>query len=183
MRKNAHVEGETALRLPSLRGATSPIVRCNHPELNPLLEHNVLSNSNAGQSDYEWQLKLNFDAVPIGHTTNVIVEAMWPARSAMLTGQPMEWWAFQVDAEPEVINAWILVPEPWMGAILRLVRHPNDMPDSQVLVEATHEASVFEGSVLNWSVVHPKEGYTYTYQRLERFVILTGASKHLSERG
>ena len=65
VRKNAHVEGETALPLPSLRGATSPIVRCNHPELNLLLEHNVLSNSNAGQSDYEWQLKLNFDAVPI----------------------------------------------------------------------------------------------------------------------
>jgi predicted acylesterase/phospholipase RssA len=167
VRKNAHVEGETALLLPSLRGATSPLVRCNHPELTPLLEHNVLSDSGGGESDYAWQLKLNFDAVPIGHTTKVIVEAMWPARSAMLAGQPMEWWGFQVDAEPEVINAWILVPETWMGSSLRLVRHPNGMPDNQVFVEATHEASVFEGSVFNWSVVHPKEGYTYTYQRLE----------------
>ncbi len=167
VRKNAHVEGETALRLPSLRGATSPLVRCNHPELNPLLEYSVLSDSGGGESEYAWQLKLNFDAVPIGHTTKVIVEAMWPARSAILTGQPMEWWGFQVDAEPEVINAWILVPEPWMGSSLRLVRHPNGMPDNQALVEATYEASVFEGSVFNWSVVHPKEGYTYTYQRLE----------------
>jgi len=100
----------------------------------------------------------------------------------MLTGKPMECWGFQVDAEPEVINAWILVPETWMGSPLRLVRHPNGMPDNQALAEATYEASVFEGSVFNWSVVHPKEGCTYTYQRLEGFAILTNYSSNLSDR-
>ena len=167
VRKNAHVEGETALRLPSLRGATTPLVRCDHPELNPRLEYSEIANSEDRDQVHAWQLNLNFDAVPIGHTTQVIVEAMWPAQSSIITGRPTEWWSFQVDAEPEVITAWILVPEAWKGAALRLVRHPNVEHDNQDFVEATHEAIIFDGTVFNWSVVHPREGYTYTYQRLE----------------
>ena len=92
---------------------------------------------------------------------------MWPAQSALISGRPDEWWAFQVDAEPEVATAWILLPDAWKGSSLRLVRHPNGIPEKQTLVEATHEASVFEGTVLNWNVVHPRQGFTYTYQRLQ----------------
>jgi hypothetical protein len=167
VRKNAHAEGATALRLPSLNGVISPIVRSNHPELKPTLEYSTVPIGFDGKTQNEWQLKLNFNFVPVGHTTHVVVEALWPAQSALLTGRPDEWWAYQVDAEPEVASAWILVPTFWKDASLRLVRHPNGLSDNQTLVEPTHQTSVFDGTVLNWNVVHPKQGYTYTYQHVE----------------
>ena len=139
---NAHVEGETAGPLPSLRSATSPLVRCNHPELNPLLEYSVLSHSGGGESGYVLALKLKLHAVPIGHTTKVTVEAIWPARSARTpTGKSMEWWGFQVDAEPEVKTPEDSSLSPGWDAT-ETGRQLTECLDNQALVEATYEASV-----------------------------------------
>ncbi len=165
VRKEAHVAGETALRLPSMRDITDPIVRCGNPALKPVLERCEITDAGDGDPKYAWQLKLNFDAVPVGHTTRVIVEAMWKTQLAASVHEPQEWSAFQVDADPEVTTAWILFPASWKDLALRLIRYPNGTPDDQEYVEATHESSIFKGTVFNWVEVHPKQGYTYAYQR------------------
>jgi hypothetical protein len=162
VRKVQHVDGETGLRLQSLWDMPDLIVRCSNPELNPKLLRSKLDDSSSEQVRYAWQLELDFGEIPIGQTTNVMVEALLPADPAQLAGCGRDWWEFEVDADPEVATAWVLLPDHWRDAKTRLVRYENGRPDVPELVEPTHQAVMFDDSILNRIVVHPKAGYTYT---------------------
>ena len=163
VRKVKHVEGETALRLQSLWDTAHLTARCRNPELKPELRRCRID----GTDRYRWQLKLDFGTVPVGHTCNVVVEALLPADPTPLVGHSHAWWEFEVDADPEVVTSWVLLPTEWRRTSARLVRYENHKPANPELIEPTHQSQLLNDSILHWSFVHPKAGYTYTYRWID----------------
>ena len=162
VRKLQHSEGDTALRLQWDLPAIS--VRCRNAELEPELRRSPATTTEGPGQRYLWQIKLDFDDVPVGHTTDVVVEAILSAKDLFRQGLPGEWWRFEVDADPEVVTAWLLLPDHLANRQPSLIRYKNDDPEAFEFVEPTHSSSVLEGSILNWTIVHPKVGYSYTYR-------------------
>ena len=164
VRKMNHADGRSGLKLQSILNMPEITVRCRNPELDPQLVRCQTAVSNDDEPLYTWQLQLDFRNVPVGHTTNVIVEALIPTPARLVDRQGRPWWEFEVDADPEVATSWLLLPEGWSQSDPRLIRYENASPRSQELVEPTHQVSILGNSILNWVVVHPKAGYTYTYR-------------------
>jgi hypothetical protein len=164
VRKGQHTDGATGLRLQSLWDMPEIQARCRNPELNPVLHRCPLDTKEGEQKRYAWQLELDFGNVPVGHTTDVIVEAQLPVNAREVSGHGRPWWQFEVDADPEVATSWLLLPENWQETNAQLVRFQNDTPESLEVVEPTHRASMLGDSILHWIVVHPKAGYTYSYR-------------------
>ena len=162
VRKITHAQGSTGLKLQSDWDMPDLTLRCHNVELNPQLLRSKVESSDESPDRFAWQIKLDFSQVPVGHTTDVIVEAMLPCVSATGARSDREWLRFEVDADPEVATSWILLPELWRNSSPRLVRYENSHPDQQEIVEPTHRVTICDGSVLNWTVVHPKAGFTYT---------------------
>ena len=74
------------------------------------------------------------------------------------------WWQFEVDAQPEIATSWILFPKHQPHASFSVVRSRNETPEIFELVQPTHHTSLYHGAVINWSVVHPEPGFTYSTQ-------------------
>ncbi len=100
--KLKHSDGETGLRLQPLWDMPVIRLRCHNPELDPELRRTEIGKTQDGRPRYAWQLKLDFRGVPVGHTTNIVVEAFLPAEWKPQRGAQRPWWQFQVDADPEV---------------------------------------------------------------------------------
>jgi len=164
VRKVEHCDGQTGLRLESLWDMPEIQVRCHNPELDPQLHRCATESGQGKQPRYAWQLGLDFSSVPVGHTTDVIVEALVPADQREVGGHGRPWWQFDVDADPEVATSWLLLPENWQETNPQLVRFKNETPESLEVVEPTHCASMLGDSILHWIVVHPRAGYTYSYR-------------------
>lgn len=164
VRKTSHTERETGLLLQSLRDFPNPIVRCSNEGLAPQLKRTAIESAGEDEPGYEWQLNLDFTGVPVGRTVNIIMEALMPAGPVQPASRGRKWWEFEVDAGPEVATDWLLLPDGWPRDDAQLVRFPNGKPDEHEVVAPTHHSSIFGDSILNWIVVHPKVGYTYTYR-------------------
>ena len=100
----------------------------------------------------------------MGHTIDVIVEALLPVHDREVNSRGRPWWQFEVDADPEVATSWLLLPEDWGATNAQVVRFQNQTPESLEVVEPTHQASMSSESILHWIIVHPKAGYTYSYR-------------------
>lgn len=166
VRKVHQSDGDTGLKLQSQWDMPQIAARCHNPELDPELHRCVVqtADADADEKSYAWQLELDFSNVPVGHTTNVVVEALLPADEREISGHGRPWWEFEVDADPEVATSWLLLPEDWNESNAQLVRYQNETPESLEVVEPTHHASMLKETILHWIVVHPKAGYTYTYR-------------------
>ncbi|MGI9470521.1 MAG: patatin-like phospholipase family protein [Rubripirellula sp.] len=164
VRKVHQSDGATGLRLQSQWDMPQIVARCRNPGLHPELHRCAVPATDDSEKSYAWQLDLDFSSVPVGHTTNVIVEALLPAHDREISGHGLPWWEFEVDADPEVATSWLLLPEDWKESNAQLVRFQNETPESLEVVEPTHHASMLGDSILHWIVVHPKAGYTYTYR-------------------
>ncbi len=62
------------------------------------------------------------------------------------------------------INPSRLIPKNWISTDPRLIRHQNNVPETLELVEPTQQLSILGQNILNWIVVYPKGGYTYSYR-------------------
>jgi hypothetical protein len=162
VRKLQHCEGTTGLRLQWEMPAIT--VRCHNPELNPELRRCAVTADGEQEKRYVWQVKLDFQKVPVGSTTDVIVEAILPAEQDVRQGLERPWWRFEVDADPEVVTSWLLLPDHLANRQPCLIRYQNSKPDIFEFVEPTHSSAILNGRILNWTVVHPKADYTYSYR-------------------
>ncbi len=161
VRKTSVVERETALRMQSLWDFQNILIRCDNSELKPVLRRCNLSVTD-GKGPYVWEVKLDFRDVAVGQTVDIVVEAIIPHNATNSNREKTEWWRFEVDGSPEVATSWILLPENKRYANFGLVRYEKDKPDSVTIVQPTRQASIRNGSILNWSVVHPEPGFTYS---------------------
>jgi hypothetical protein len=162
IRKTAESKTPTGLRLQSLWDMPELTVRCLNAELNPVLCRCETAESPSSDGSYAWNLRLDFSNIPVGQTVQVVVEIILPYNSLKPEDRNRDWWRFEVDASPEVATSWILLPEGSQYANMSLVRYDNEQPGAEERIEPTHQAVVRGGSIINWSVVHPNLGYTYS---------------------
>jgi hypothetical protein len=161
VRKNSHSTGEPGLRLQSLWQSPKLSVHCDAPDLNPVLQRSNESAENDPAGPFAWEVVLDFSSVPVGDTVEVVVNIMQEAPPDDRDLARQQWWRFEVDADPEIASSWILFPEDQAPDGFNVVRSTNDNPDVIELVKPTHQTSMYAGSVIHWSVVHPRPGHTY----------------------
>jgi hypothetical protein len=162
VRKTGESTGVPGLRLQTLWDSPNLSVHCENRELRPILRRCNQSPADEPNGPFAWEVLLDFSGVPIGETVEVIVEIMLtlpPGDERLAT---KEWWRFEVDANPEIATSWILLPDTAIHDNFSVVRFRNEGPEVIELVKPTHRTTLYQGSVINWSVVHPEPGYTYS---------------------
>ena len=105
---------------------------------------------------------LDFSHVPLGETVEVELNILLDVPAAENRFADREWWRFEVDAVPEIATSWILLPSDKASTGYAVVRWENDHPEVIEMVKPTHQTEMDDGSVINWSVVHPEPNYTYS---------------------
>ncbi len=160
VRKMEHTEGATGLRLqwdvPAMR------VRCQNAALSPEVRRRPTGTNAEGDIEHVWQVNLDFRSVPVGHMVDVVVEALLPVELAD-ENDVRNWGRFEVDADPEVVTSWLLLPASHSNHQPALIRSSNETPEMVELVEPTYDSSILNGAIRSWTVVHPKAGYTYNF--------------------
>ena len=161
LRKTAHADGPTALRMQTLWDDPDVLIRCNNPELNPVLRRCNLG-TNGQQGPYRWEVQLDFSDVAIGETVHVMVEAIVREESHERDFNQREWWRYEMDGDPELAAAWILLPESRSYADFHLIKYDYAKDERVTVVQPTRLSVIRHGTILNWAVVHPEAGMTYS---------------------
>jgi hypothetical protein len=162
VRKNSESTQIPGLRLQSLWDSPDLSVSCENTSLSPALRRfNQSSDGNSG-GPFAWEVALDFSSVPIGETVELIVNIMQAAAPDDHRFAEKEWWRFEVDANPEIATSWILLPSDKAHSNFSVVRSRNETPEVIELVKPTHQTRMYGGRVMNWSVVHPEPGFTYS---------------------
>ncbi len=162
VRKMAESEEIPGLRLQSLWDSAELAVRCDNKELSPVVRRFSQSKAEDPQGPFAWEVSLDFSDVPVGATVQVVVGIMQAVQPDDHRLAQKQWWRFEVDAAPEVATSWILLPDDQPHANFSVVRFRNESPEVVELVQPTHQTRMQGGAVINWSVVHPEPGYTYS---------------------
>jgi hypothetical protein len=141
--------------------AEAPICRREQVFSSATTRSTQSTEGNPGER-FQWEVALDFASVPIGETVDLTIDIMHaePADDERLA--EMEWWRFEVDANPEIATSWILLPRDKPHAEFSVVRWRNDNSEVIELVKPTHQTRMYDGAVIHWSVVHPEPGYTYS---------------------
>ena len=109
------------------------------------------------------QITVTIGRVPVGGTAHLVVEAM--IRRGMLESDVFherEWWRYEVDGDPELAAAWILLPEDHSYTNFNLVQYNYEEDESVTIIQPTRMSVIRHGTILNWAVVHPDPGMTYS---------------------
>ena len=162
VRKTSDSRQTAGLKLLGMWDLPELIVQCPNRDLRPKLQRFNQSATNDAQGPFSWEVVLDFSDVPVGETVDVRLDLMLTATPDPDRVRNKRWWHFQVDANPEIVTSWILLPADRPHAEFSVVRFRNDEPNVPELVKPTHRTSLNRGTVINWSVVHPKPGYTYS---------------------
>ena len=105
----AESDGPTALRLQSLWNSDDVLVRCQNSELNPIVRRCPLP-ADGNQDLYLWEVQLDFSHFAVGETVHFVVETLVLSNSHERRFNEKEWWRYEVDGNPELAAAWILLP-------------------------------------------------------------------------
>jgi hypothetical protein len=162
VRKTSTSAGLPGLRLQSLWDLPDLAIRCTNLELQPILRRCHQATKEESGGSYAWEILLDFSDVPVGETVEIEVTIGFQAPPDDERHDNKEWWHFEVDAEPEIATSWILLPNDRPQDGFSVIRWRNDTPTVIELVKPTHRTEMNDGSVINWSVVHPEPDYTYS---------------------
>ena len=66
--------------------------------------------------------------------------------------------------DPETAAAWILLPEDNRYTNFNLVKYDYKKDERVTIVQPTRQSVIRHGTILNWAVVHPDAGVTYSYR-------------------
>ncbi len=161
VRKIEESAGTPSLRLQDLWDSPDLVVHCENELLRPVVRRSNQSPDNDPQGPFAWEVMLDFSGVRLGGTEEVVVEIMQTADEDSPHAN-REWWHFEIDAQPEVVTSWILLPDGAAGSDFSVVRYRNDNPDVVELIDPTDQTKMEGEEVIIWSVVHPDPGYTYS---------------------
>ncbi len=161
VRRIAESDGPTALRLQSLWNSDDVLVRCQNSELNPIVRRCPLP-ADGNQDHYLWEVQLDFGRVAIGETVHFVVETVVLSNSHEPEFDEKEWWRYEVDGNPELAAAWILLPTTDRYTNFHLVKHDDEESQDVVLVEPTRKSVIQHGAILNWAVINPDPDVTYS---------------------
>ena len=160
VRKIAESDGPTALRLQSLWDSDDVLVRCQNSELNPIVRRCLLP-AEGRQDHYIWEVQLDFSQVDVGSTVHFVVETMVLSSSHDQGFDDKEWWRYEVDGDPELAAAWILLPASKRYTNFHLVMYDHKNGDHIALVEPTRQSVIQHGTILNWAMINPERDVTY----------------------
>ncbi len=161
LRKIDHAEGPTALLMQSLLDYPDVLLRCNNPEFKPVIRRCNMG-TDGEQGPYRWEVQLDFSHVSVGETVHLMVEAIVLDDSHKDDFDSREWWRYEVDGDPELAAAWILLPENRSYADFQLVKYDYSVDERVTIVHPTRLSVIRHGTILNWGVVHPDPGMTYS---------------------
>jgi predicted acylesterase/phospholipase RssA len=162
VRKLSESEEVPGLRLQSLWDSPELAVHCANSELKPIVRRCNQSPTGDAAGPFAWEISLDFSGVAIGETVDIVASVMQSAVAEDANPARKEWWQFEIDAEPEVVTSWTLLPTSQVPAGFSVVRSKNDNSEVVELVKPTHHTQMQDASVVTWSVVHPEPGYTYS---------------------
>ena len=160
VRKVAEQQDLPGLRLQMLWDSPDLVINCENKMLDPHIVRHHLADDDQGPC--EWAVKLNFASVPVGETVELIINLMQtiPPDDPQLSEK--EWWRFEIVANPEIATSWILLPMDVPHADFNVLKSKPETPNVIELVKPTHRTSMYDGTVINWSVVHPDSEYVYS---------------------
>jgi predicted acylesterase/phospholipase RssA len=162
VRKLSESEGLPGLRLQSLWDTPELAVHCENSKLSPVVRRCNQSTTGDEKGPYAWEIALDFSSVAVGETVDLVIGVMQSANGDDPSLLQKQWWQFEVDAQPEIITSWVLLPRRQSDESFNVVRSRNDTPEVIELVKPTHETQMHGGTVKSWSVVHPEPDYTYS---------------------
>jgi hypothetical protein len=161
VRKTAESDEPTALRLQSLWDSDDVMVRCQNSELNPIVRR--CSRPSDGQQElYTWEVELDFSRFAVGDTVHFVVETIVLSNSHEPRFNEKEWWRYEVDANPELASAWILLPAKNRYGDFHLLKYEAGDDDHASLIEPTRKSVIQHGTILNWAVINPEPDVTYS---------------------
>ena len=161
VRKIAESDEPTALRLQSLWNSDDVMVRCQNSELNPVVRRCPRSSDDK-QELYIWEVELDFSQFAVGDTIHFVVETLVLGNSHEPRFNEKEWWRYEVDANPELAAAWILLPSKNRYGDFHLVKYEQGEEDHATLIEPTRKSIIQHGTILNWAVINPEPDVTYS---------------------
>ena len=162
VRKTTESESSPGLRLQSLWDSPDLAVYCENGHLSPVLRRWNQPSTGDPAGPFSWEVALDFSSVPVGETVQVMVGIMQTVQPDDHLQASKQWWHFEIDAQPEVATSWILLPDDQPHDNFQVVRFRGESSDVIELVQPTHQTRMQGGAVMNWSVVHPEPGYTYS---------------------
>lgn len=161
VRKIADSEGPTALRLQSLWNSDDVLVRCQNRELKPVVRRCRVSSA-GDRERYIWEVQLDFSHLAVGDTAHFVVETLVRDDSHEQNFDQKEWWRYEVDGNPEIAAAWVLLPESSDYSDFHLVKYDSKSSEHVTLVQPTRKSVIQHGTILNWAVINPEPDVTYS---------------------
>jgi hypothetical protein len=125
-----------------------------------------------------WVVQLDFSNTAIGETANLVVEAIVREDSFGPEFDRREWWRYEVDGDPELAAAWILLPEDNRYTNFTLVKYDYKKDAQVTIVQPTRQSVIRHGTVRNWAIVHPDAGVTYSCRWKLQLSLTPRLTKH-----
>ncbi|TWT37064.1 Patatin-like phospholipase [Posidoniimonas corsicana] len=161
VRKVADMVGPTSLRLQSLWNTQEVQVRCRNRELSPVVRRSPLA-AYGGRERFLWEVQLDFSRVAVGETVHLVVETIVQGDAQDRWFSDREWWRYEVDGDPELAAAWILLPTEKGYKDFHVVKYKDRKHAHASLVEPSRKSVIQRGSILNWEVIKPDPEMIYS---------------------
>jgi len=142
--------------------ALSPDTQVRFPpqQLRPRLYSRLHGTNAAGEKQFHWEVRVDFQKVPIGDFADLIYEHESPG-VFLRDGVGSTMLAFEVEVETVELTRWLLLPEGKEYRSFQMIRYRTGNPGTPEIVKPVTEFLADDYTILAFKLLALKPGYTY----------------------
>ncbi|KAA5542134.1 patatin-like phospholipase family protein [Roseiconus nitratireducens] len=152
------VQDFNRFRLRQFTLSSQAFVRCNAPELKPVLRFTPAVNE-MGQKGFIYEIEFDLSSVPEGQDFDIGFEVTDTGIQGRV--EPLNRILFPIFAPTDVASMWVFLPEGRPYRSFKLIGYDSKAPVNVESISPTYEFQMADGSLFGWMLVAPREENTY----------------------